>query len=47
MLWALLQGLISQRINMPHHNWSPRLAECAFDTLLSGMLLPQAGGLSR
>ena len=47
MLWALLQGLISQRINMPSHPWQPEAAERAIDTLLRGMTQPASGGNAR
>jgi AcrR family transcriptional regulator len=47
MLGALLQGLISQRINAPDHAWSPRLAERAIDTLLHGMTHPAREGDAR
>lgn len=40
MLWALLQGLISQRINTPDHPWSPNLGERSVDALLHGMTHP-------
>ena len=44
MLGALLQGLISQRINEPERTWSPQLAERAIDTLLHGMTHPAREG---
>ena len=47
MLWALLQGLISQRINAPDHPWTPNLAERALDTLLRGMTHPAREGETR
>ncbi len=43
VLWALVQGLISQRINEPDHPWSPTLTQRAIDTLLHGMTQPGLG----
>ncbi|MDP6981199.1 MAG: TetR/AcrR family transcriptional regulator [Myxococcota bacterium] len=43
VLWALVQGLISQRINEPDHPWTPELTERAIDTLLRGMTQPGPG----
>lgn len=44
MLGALLQGLISQRINAPERTWPPQLAERAIDALLHGMTHPAREG---
>ena len=40
VLWALLHGLIAQRMNEPDHPWAPGLAERAVDSLLRGMTSP-------
>lgn len=47
ILGALLQGLISQRINQPDHPWSPDLAEAAVDVLLHGLTHPALNGRAR
>jgi AcrR family transcriptional regulator len=47
MLWAVLQGLISQRINAPDHPWSPNLPERALDAMLCGMTHPASEGGAR
>lgn len=47
ILAAMLQGLISQRINQPDHPWSPDLADRAIDTLLLGLTHPAPNGDAR
>jgi AcrR family transcriptional regulator len=41
VIWAVLHGVVSLRLNEPDHPWNPQLAERALDTLLRGMTTPE------